>query len=156
MSRRIIICDLDDTLVDPSQRAGLTPPPALRNDTSAWVPYNKACLDDAPIWSTITVMRALQAAGFLVYIVTSRCKDALAETQEQLKNVCLAPDRLIMREMGDCRSSADFKRAVLTVIGPENVLCAYDDQCSVIEMMRELGITAYQVARHLAPGIHQC
>lgn len=156
MSRRIIICDLDDTLVDPSQRAGLIPPLALRNDPSAWVPYNKACLDDAPIWSTITVMRAMQAAGFPVYILTARGKDALPETQEQLRNVCLDPDRLIMREMDDNRSSAEFKRAVLKIIGPENVLCAYDDQSCVIEMMRELGITAYQVTQHKTPGIHQC
>jgi len=155
MKRKIILCDIDFTLVDPSHRDALVPHYSLRNDPSAWVPYNRACIDDAPIWPTITLMRALQAQGYLLHLLTARGSEVKAETQKQMANICIKPEALHMRPMDNCLPSAEFKRSVVRQIGAANIFCAFEDQCLTVQMLREEGIQTYQVSKHLSPGLHQ-
>ena len=155
MTARIMLCDIDFTLVDPSHRDGLVPHYSLRDDASAWVPYNRACIDDAPIWPTITLVRAMQAQGFRLHLLTARGDEVEAVTRLQMSNICIEPEALHMRPMDNRQSSADFKRSVIRKIGAANIYCAFEDQCLVVQMMRSEGIQTYQVSKHIYPSIHQ-
>lgn len=155
MKRKIILCDIDFTLVDPSHRDALIPPLSMRNDKSAWATYNRACIDDAPIWPTITLIRAMQAQGYPVHLLTARGEAVEEVTRQQMANICIQPDALYMRPMDNNQSSADFKRGVIRTIGAENIYCAFEDQCLIVKMMREEGIQTYQVNKHINPGLHQ-
>ena len=59
-------------------------------------------------------------------------------------------DKLIMRDIGDCRKDVDFKQAYVDAVGAENVVCAFDDLPHIVDLMRNNGITTYEVTRYTA------
>lgn len=146
--KNVVIFDLDNTLACLKHRLHLLPKPDLHL-TSSWKEFNKACINDAPIWDTIDVLNAMVAAGKAVIIMTGRSDDAFEETRYWLDQVgVLDKVSLIMRNKNDCRKDTVIKEEWLRSIGLHNILCCFDDYPSVISHFRSLGLTVYDVVDH--------
>lgn len=146
--KNIVIFDLDNTLACLKHRLHLLPKSDLHL-TSSWKEFNKACVNDAPIWDTIEVLKAIKASGKTVIIMTGRSDDAFEETRYWLARVgVLDKALLMMRNKNDSRKDTVIKEGWLRSIGLQNILCCFDDSPSVIAHFRSLGLTVYDVVDH--------
>lgn len=144
-SKPIVVCDLDGTLSDGTHRLHLIPTKDLHL-TENWSEFNKAAVGDSPIKSTIAVINGLWVSGFAVIILTGRSDEVEEGARKWLNENGIKYDALIMRRKKDNRRVATVKEEVLRAIGPENIVCAFDDSPVVVKRFRNLGITTYQVA----------
>lgn len=142
-----VICDLDGTIADGRWRLHLLPPPERRHLDEAWAEFNLAGLNDPPIQDTIDIVNAL-ALTYRIVILTGRGAIAREVTEQWLEENGVLYDKLIMREIGDCRQDTEVKRAALEDISIENIVCAFDDLPHIVEFMRSLGITVYEVTKY--------
>lgn len=141
----IVVFDLDDTLADSSHRGHLIPHPDLMGYAPNWDRFSLACDKDTPITMNIALLVAL-SRHYRIFILTSRGDVAYAETAAWLSRFQIPYDRLIMRGEKEHRPPADIKREWIRNIGPESVLCAFDDNPEVCTAIRSMGITCHQVA----------
>jgi FMN phosphatase YigB (HAD superfamily) len=142
-----VVVDLDGTLADGRWRLHLLPTPERRHLDEAWAEFNLAGADDPPFQDTIDIVNSLSLT-YRIIILTGRGAVAREVTEQWLDDHGVVYDKLIMREIGDCRKDTDFKRAQLEDIGIENIVCAFDDLPHIVDFMRELGITVYEVTRY--------
>jgi len=56
------------------------------------------------------------------------------------------PVKILMRPDGDFRNDDILKEQWLLELGPQNVLCAFEDRTRIVEMYRRHGVTCYQGA----------
>lgn len=135
-----IIVDIDGTIVDNTHRAHLMPE-TDKDDPHAWTEFNRACIADKPIDHVIGyVMNALHHVEFakLVFI-TSRGQSARAATAMQLMDLFGLYDyRLIMRDMDNHQSPADYKRDALRgLLQPHDDGIIFDDHPEIIQMVKD-------------------
>lgn len=142
-----VVVDLDGTLADGRWRLHLLPTPERRHLDEAWAEFNLAGADDPPFQDTIDIVNSLSLT-YRIIILTGRGAVAREVTEQWLDDHGVVYDKLIMREIGDCRKDTDFKRAQLEDIGIENIVCAFDDLPHIVDFMRGLGITVYEVTRY--------
>lgn len=145
--RDTVVCDLDGTLADGRWRLHLLPSPERRHLDEAWAEFNLAGADDPPFQDTIDIINSLSLT-YRIIILTGRGAVAREVTEQWLDDHGVVYDKLIMREIGDCRKDTDFKHAQLEDIGIENIVCAFDDLPHIVDFMRGLGITVYEVTRY--------
>lgn len=128
---KLLVCDIDGTLVNNLGRAQLLPETDL-NNTASWEAFNKACANDAPIQYRLAMLQLLAPHYHLVYL-TSRCNSCREETQACLRAIGAPSAPLFMREPDDHRSSPEFKEAeigrLLTAFhkSPESLVLIDDD-----------------------------
>ena len=142
-----VVVDLDGTLADGRWRLHLLPTPERRHLDEAWAEFNLAGADDPPFQDTIDIVNSLSLT-YRIIILTGRGAVAREVTEQWLDDHGVVYDKLIMREIGDCRKDTDFKHAQLEDIGIENIVCAFDDLPHIVDFMRGLGITVYEVTRY--------
>ncbi len=145
--RDIVVFDLDDTLADGSHRSHLIPVESLRGTASNWDRFSLACENDQPITPNIHLLVAL-SHHYRIFILTSRGDVAYAETVSWLGRHNIPYDRLLMRGEREHRPPAAIKLDWLNSIGPDSVLCAFDDNPQVCNAIRSIGITCHQVTDH--------
>lgn len=144
--KQYVIMDLDGTLACGKHRLHLLPTENY-HITASWIPFNKACPDDAPIWDNIEVCNSLYKS-YIVIILTGRSDDAEKETVEWLAKHGVKYHYLVMRKADDNRKDTVIKEEFLKSLGIENILCAFDDSEAVIRHFRSLGVTTYQVCEY--------
>lgn len=106
-SRRMLICDLDGTLLNNLHRADKMPAiDACR--TEDWREFNHACLDDKPVAYRVDLLNLLAPHYQLMYL-TARGKSAMELTRASLAAIGAPSAPLWMRDEEDHRPSADFK-----------------------------------------------
>lgn len=145
------IIDLDGTLYDNSHRQHLIP--ADRNNTAGWVPFNAACAKDILRKEVANLVRAVAAEGGDVIFLTARGEDAREPTFNRLHqdfSFAYSSD-LIMRQMNDHRSAAEFKSSFISGLKSEfsvyrdHTLVAIEDDPAVVDAMRALGVTVLHI-----------
>ena len=145
------IIDLDGTLYDNSHRQHLIP--ADRNNTAGWVPFNAACAKDILRKEVANLVRAVAAEGSDVIFLTARGEDAREPTFNRLHqdfSFAYSSD-LIMRQMNDHRSAAEFKSSFISGLKSEfsvyrdHTLVAIEDDPAVVDAMRALGVTVLHI-----------
>ena len=155
-SKGIVIVDYDGTLSNGAHRLHLLPTKDLHL-TESWSEFNRASKDDTPIMNTIAVVNGLWVSGFTVIILTGRSDEVEADSVEWLKRHGVHYDYMIMRRHDDNRQDTIIKEEVLRAIGLSRIICAFDDNPSVIRHMRSLGITTYAVIEYDKPRVDlQC
>ncbi|MGL6149810.1 MAG: hypothetical protein ACRC1N_01225 [Aeromonas sobria] len=106
-SIRMLICDLDGTLLNNLHRADKMPViDACR--TEDWREFNHACLDDKPVAYRVALLTLLAPHYQLMYL-TARGKSAMELTRASLAAIGAPAAPLWMRDEEDHRPSADFK-----------------------------------------------
>lgn len=145
------IIDLDGTLYDNSHRQHLIP--ADRNNTAGWVPFNAACEKDILRKEVANLVRAVATEGGDVIFLTARGEDAREPTFNRLHHdfsFAYSSD-LIMRQMNDHRSAAEFKSSFISGLKSEfsvyrdHTLVAIEDDPAVVDAMRALGVTVLHI-----------
>lgn len=145
------IIDLDGTLYDNSHRQHLIP--ADRNNTAGWVPFNAACEKDILRKEVANLVRAVAVEGGDVIFLTARGEDAREPTFNRLHqdfSFAYSSD-LIMRQMNDHRSAAEFKSSFISGLKSEfsvyrdHTLVAIEDDPAVVDAMRALGVTVLHI-----------
>lgn len=146
-NKRVIVWDLDGTLACGKHRLHLLPTKDY-DVPSSWDSFNLACVDDAPIQDNIDLLRSQFACGFHIVILTGRSDVAAQQTKDWLRKHMVPYGRLIMRGYDDSNTDVTFKEARLRAIGPQNILCAFDDLEHVAKHMRGMGITCHLVTHY--------
>ena len=145
------IIDLDGTLYDNSHRQHLIPED--RNNTAGWVPFNAACAKDILRKEVANLVRAVAAEGGDVIFLTARGEDAREPTFNRLHHdfsFAYSSD-LVMRQMNDHRSAAEFKSSFISGMKSEfsvyrdHTLVAIEDDPAVVDAMRALGVTVLHI-----------
>jgi len=114
-----------------------------------WKAFHKACVDDTPINSTISLLAyAMERDVLRLWIVSGRSDEVGDETVQWINDNVGSFDRLIMRKAGDYTPDDQLKEQWLLdgTIPKDRVLCVFDDRRRVVDMWRRHGLTCYQVA----------
>lgn len=138
-----IIVDLDATLADNAHRTKYVDGSQQKdwntfNALSAYDPHNEWCKE---------LVIAFSMLNYKIIFLTARSgsEETRKVTVEWLANhVSGIPYELIMRDEGDYRPDYITKQELYTMkVAPYyNVLFAVDDKKAVVDMWRDLGITA--------------
>ena len=134
---KAVIVDLDGTL-------------ALHNRDA----FNTAeCDTDVPNLAVLNTIKALSKFGYKLIFLTGREDCFREKTDRWLKQVCnvdvFAPWYLLyMRPTGDNRKDSLVKEAILRneILPNYYVEFALDDRQQVVDHLREMGLTVFQVA----------
>lgn len=153
----LYIFDLDGTLSDSSQRAHY-----VQSQPKNWDAWHLECGQDAPIESTIDLMKALMAMCYMrnrihgtkdiVKIWTGRGSQTRAITVSWLAKYAdigfSECDRMLtMRAEGDHRDDFELKREWLNAVrGDYDQIVTFEDRQRVVDMWRAEGVQCYQVA----------
>ncbi len=145
----IFLFDLDGTLCDLTHRLHF-----IESSPKDWDSFYKACVDDKPIFETITVARALASAGHTLLYSTGRSFAVRTETLNWLQKFRLPNYKaLYMRPDGDHREDYVVKGEILDNIINDYSLrlgdCGgvFEDRQSVVDMYRARGLRVFQVAK---------
>lgn len=155
----IFLYDLDGTVADISHRLhfiGATDTKFVSYEETQpkdWNAFHNACPDDAPIWTVITVVRALAKAGHTIVYSTGRGDTFRALTVAWLHKYLLPEGPLLMRRQGDHREDYVVKGELLDVIlgtfkaTEKGLGGAFEDRQQVVDMYRARGVKVFQVAK---------
>ncbi len=143
MSNKIILVDLDNTIADMDHRLSLID--RLEPD---WDAFEADCEFDEIIYPTVLLMRSLHHQH-QVWIWTGRSDNVKDKTVKWLAGAGVPYDQLIMRRYGDQRPTVRIKRDWLNdnPVPRDRVLCAFDDDPQIIQMLNSEQVLAYQVKR---------
>lgn len=150
--RNIVVADLDGCCVDPAHRIHFY----LSGDMEG---YHAAAHLDKPIYQGVLLYQMLLVMPGLDFVfVTARQERARSYTLPWLREYIspkIRNDQLLMRPNHLFRkekSDADLKPELIQASGRqlEKIFLAFDDNQSVVDRWRSLGITCYQpaVANH--------
>lgn len=134
------IIDVDGTLADLSHRVH-----HYGRDHDA---FEAGIPEDAPIWATIYLARALHDCGFAIVITSGRAERTKPATLAWFKQYGIPCDAIYMRADGDHRADHVVKRQLLDGIRADgySIIGVIDDRQSVVDMWREEGLTCLQNA----------
>ena len=142
---KIVIFDLDGTLALIDKRRDL----ATKNGKMNWnVFFNPDNIDlDTPNQPVIDMANMLYSQDYIIYILSGRSDKTHQATIDWLSKYNVDYDLLIMRPQNQLyKKDADLKQSWLDTIGKDRVSMVFDDRNQVVDMWRDNGITAFQVA----------
>jgi predicted kinase len=129
-----IVCDLDGTLALNTNR-GIFDLAKLESDT-----VNASVLD---------CVQNMQRSGFKIIFATGREDTYRKATSEWLRHSCNIKDYILhMRKAGDNRKDSIIKEEIYKndILPEYYVAFVLDDRQQVVDTLRELGLTVFQVA----------
>ena len=138
-----IIFDIDGTLMDISHRKQF-----VEQRPKDWKSFRAETPNDKPNLDVFTVDIALQKAGHNIIIASCSNESQREVTVKQLNRQGLIFVDMFMRADKNFISDVDLKRGMLQKmidkgLNPEIV---FDDRTSVVDMWRQEGLRAVQVA----------
>jgi len=146
-----VIFDLDGTVAEISRRREK----AMGSDGKTdWdIMYNPDNIDlDVPNEPVVTVLSMYWDYGYKIYIFSGRSNKTEDATIEWLDKWEIPYHKLVMRDSSSKKihfmKDTELKRSWLGVhVNKEDIVTIYDDRQQVVDMWREEGLTAFQVAK---------
>lgn len=140
-TRKDVICDIDGTLCDISDRLHLV----RGTEKKDWDAFFANIPNDKPRLAVIQDIRIL-AESFNIVLVSGRPDNYKTETLEWLKLYGVPFETLIMRKAGDRRDDTIIKKEILeNYFQKDMVELVFDDRPRVIRMWRENGLRVVDV-----------
>jgi len=132
--RSAYIFDLDGTL-------------AINVSGMDWYHPDRSMLDDKTQQAVRITLNALTRAGHHIILLTARDTKYKKVTLEWLDKECIHYDHLYMRPANNRLPDAEFKEDIYKKrISPYyNVYAIFEDNPSVVEMWRRIGLTCFQM-----------
>jgi hypothetical protein len=146
-NNKTVLVDLDGTIAINKHRKYLIDPD--KSNPPNWDAFYLACKDDSPNTPVIEIIKALNATGHEIHIISGRGKIAEKSTLKWLESFKVPFSKLTMREIGDFTDDAELKKEWLLKYYPEyktQILCVIDDRKKVVDMWRSMDLTCLQVA----------
>lgn len=141
MPPALIVFDIDGTLADPGHRLHhIVEPP------KDWEAFFQAAGGDKPILHGVRILRAIHQAGYDIEFWTGRPERIRQMTRTWLKNNIgswTGNCSLRMRKDGDRRPDVEVKPEYIREREP---VVVFEDRASVVDELRDRGLTVYQVA----------
>jgi phosphoglycolate phosphatase-like HAD superfamily hydrolase len=133
------LCDLDGTLCKLVSRK--------------WWEY-EACGRDVASEPIKVLLRLFGNSGYEIVLVTGRPETYREHTEAWLEKNGIEYSELIMRNVDDRTSNADFKQRVIDehVTGKRDVILAIDDNPRTVRMFRANGIVTLDVGSDHSTG----
>ena len=138
-----IIFDIDGTLMDISHRKKY-----VTQRPKDWSKFREETSNDTPNQDVFAIAKALQKAGHNILIASGRNKSQRAVTLKQLMKEKLVFRALELRSDTDYRPDTEVKSGMLDKFRKQgfNPELVFDDRSSVVDMWRQRGLRAVQVA----------
>lgn len=139
------IFDIDGVLADNAWRQGLLTQEGKLKKT-CWEEFCQASAKDPVFQDTFLVLKALQAQGYLILLVTGRSEVYNHITLPWLENLGIYPDGYYARPRTNFKKDWEFKQSVYkTHIEPSyRILGVFEDRTDCVKMWRSWGLTCYQ------------
>lgn len=141
--RDAVIFDMDGTLCDTSSVLHL-----IEGDDKNYAAFHAASADCPPRADVVDAARTEQGNGRAILVVTSREFIWRDLTLDWLVKHEVPYDGVYLRIVGDYRKDVAIKKDILAQIAADgfNVLAAWDDKSSVLDLWRENGIEVHDVS----------
>jgi hypothetical protein len=140
-----VIIDIDNTLCDSNIRFALATKPNGKIDWEAAHIPNNILMDD-PFYPMIDLAKHYKNSGVEVILLTGRPESVREVTNEWLEKYGVEYDKLIMRSWEDnFLKAAIYKKKMYETHIHSDVICAYDDDQTIIDMWSDLGIPSFKV-----------
>ena len=138
-----IIFDVDGTLMDISHRKKF-----VESKPKDWDSFREQTPNDTPFTEIFAVAIALQKAGHRIIISSGRNRSQRGITLKQLMGNGLVFEKIYMRSDTDYRSDVIVKREMLDKMRANGYdpKMVFDDRDAVVQMWRDAGLKAVQVA----------
>lgn len=138
-----IIFDIDGTLMNIEHRKKF-----VEQRPKDWDSFRELTKDDVPNLDVFAIAKALQSQGHNILIASGRNKSQRAITLMQLMAQKLVFRDLKMRSDKDFRPDTEVKSDMLDKFRAEgwDPVLVFDDRTSVVNMWRDRGLRAVQVA----------
>jgi FMN phosphatase YigB (HAD superfamily) len=136
-NQKYVVCDLDGTLCDHSHRVYLA-------WLGRWDDYNAGCVVDKPNLAVVDFLWELN--GYKIIFLTGRSIKYEQQTTEWLDVYSPTAYDLIMRNEGDFKTAAQFKKYELADWCAKNNVATYqieyaiDDNEECVQLFRDLNI----------------
>lgn len=140
-----IIVDIDNTLSLSNDRFNKA---TKENGKIDWnIAFNdEYMILDKPNISMIEISNNFKDKGYEVIILTGRPESTRNVTEKWLDKFNIQYDKLYMRNREDHFMKADlFKKKIYETYIKEDVICAFDDEQSIIDMWMDLKIPAFKI-----------
>jgi hypothetical protein len=144
----IVIADLDGAIAQIDHRRhrlDAEPHPDMTSD-ERWRKFFAERVNDQPNWPVIYTLQALQYAGYYIHTFSGRSDEVREETVDWLEAFNVPYDHLRMRVAGDFMPDEELKRQWIAEYNLAMILCVFDERNKVVDMLREIGLTCFQVA----------
>jgi FMN phosphatase YigB (HAD superfamily) len=144
MNKRLIICDLDGTLYDSTQRSQLA-------QNGQWDLFHEASSQDPPNDDVLKALYALDNGENEIIAITGRNEKFRPITLKWFDKYHVPIETLLMRPDNDFRSDKELKIGLLEdwldCIGRDKseLLFALEDRDKMVDAWREYGIPCWQV-----------
>jgi phosphoglycolate phosphatase-like HAD superfamily hydrolase len=142
--RDAVIFDMDGTLCDTSSVVHL-----IEGDDKNYAAFHAASADCPPRAEVVEAARAEQASGRAILVVSSREFIWRDLTLDWLVKHGVPYDAVYLRIVGDYRKDVAIKKDILAQITSDGfeVLAAWDDKPSVLDLWREHDIEVHDVGQ---------
>jgi hypothetical protein len=141
----IYIWDIDSTLANIDHRLHF-----IEQTPADWDAFNMETGKDTPIWETITVARALAAAGHINIMVTGRLEVVREATVAWLRKYRIPFECIYMRGNTDHQKADVLKCLALDHIKSSHpgkeIGGVFEDHQPCVDMFRARGLRVFQVA----------
>lgn len=153
MKQSFVICDIDGTLSDCSERRNLCMKDGSINWDCFFDPEN--IKKDKQVDAVAAVVKQMILSKHTVLFLTGREEKWREPTRDFIYEAVgetVGGAILYMRKDGDYRSDVEVKKELFDMalsqwrITKEDILFVLDDRNSVVKMWREMGLTCFQVA----------
>lgn len=155
--KKIIICDVDGTISDPSHRLHW-----VREDEKTdrcengkrgsgkarknWKQFFEDMCDDDLRLTTLSILNKYALEGHLIVMVTARPQEYLPDTVEWLNKHNVPYDFMIMRKDGDYRRDDIIKQEILDKwFNKDDIEVVIDDRPQVLRMWKKNGLNVIDV-----------
>ncbi len=143
MRKKIIIFDLDGTLVDITQRLHF-----IEGEKKDWNSFFDACDKDL-VKQKMKELCLVLYNSYTIYIVTGRPERIRNKTEKFLNENNIFFHKLLMRKDGDHRKDYFVKKRIYDKFSEEEkdgICFVFEDRKTVVDMWRSLGLICFQVA----------
>ena len=142
----LFLWDIDSTLANINHHLH-----HIQKTPADWDTFNMEAGKDTPIWETITVARALAAAGHINIMVTGRTENIREATVAFLRKYRVPFECVYMRGDTDHREDMVIKSQMLDKIISSHpgvdIGGVFEDRQQCVDMFRARGIRVFQVAK---------
>jgi uncharacterized HAD superfamily protein len=141
--KNIALFDIDGTIANIDHRLHY-----LRRETINWNEFEEQSEYDLPIPATVAMLRALSQSGVQIWLWTGRTSHVEAMTKVWLERHSIPYHQLLMRPEGTFLNASTLKKRWLhDAVPKERVICAFEDEVKVVEMLTSEGLVVFQVKR---------
>jgi hypothetical protein len=142
--KNIVLFDIDGTIANIDHRLHY-----LRRENIDWTEFESQCEYDLPIPATVAMLRALSQSGKQIWLWTGRTVGVEAMTKIWLERHSIPYHQLLMRPEGTFLNAASLKKRWLndSPVPKERVICAFEDEPRIVEMLTGEGLTVFHVCR---------